>query len=227
MTPISPTFPLLSKIHLSPLPLLPSLPPSLPPSLLHHRRIKQLFRWHYGAVELFGMGIFKLQEGRFPSMWHRIYVWEVRLCPPSLPPSLLPLPPIVSISSRPSKCPYFSHPSPKPYPLTHPSLPPSLPPGLHLLLPSHFRADLLDDAHLVLLHLVPSLHHLQGGVHRVSPPSLPPSLPPFLPRFFPCDLSYRARFIELVILTPISPYFPHFPKTHLTHHPSLPPSLPP
>ena len=24
-------------------------------------RIKQLFRWHYGAVELFGMGIFKLQ----------------------------------------------------------------------------------------------------------------------------------------------------------------------
>ncbi|KAM3569664.1 hypothetical protein VYU27_008251, partial [Nannochloropsis oceanica] len=39
-------------------------------------RIKQLFRWHYGAVELFGMGIFKLQEGRFPSIWHRIYVWE-------------------------------------------------------------------------------------------------------------------------------------------------------
>ena len=27
-------------------------------------RIKQLFRWHYGAVELFGMGIFKLQARR-------------------------------------------------------------------------------------------------------------------------------------------------------------------
>jgi len=39
-------------------------------------RIKQLFRWHYGAVELFSMGPFKLQEGRFPTMWHRVYVWE-------------------------------------------------------------------------------------------------------------------------------------------------------
>jgi hypothetical protein len=39
-------------------------------------RIKQLFRWHYGAVELFSMGPIKLQEGRFPSIWHRIYVWE-------------------------------------------------------------------------------------------------------------------------------------------------------
>jgi len=39
-------------------------------------RIKQLFRWHFGAVELFQMGPMAMQEGRFPSIWHRVYTWE-------------------------------------------------------------------------------------------------------------------------------------------------------
>jgi len=39
-------------------------------------RIKQLFRWHFGAVELFQMGPIQMQQGRFPSIWHRVYTWE-------------------------------------------------------------------------------------------------------------------------------------------------------